>query len=251
MTPTGNRQAAGSIASRSAASCLAVTVAVVSLAALSAAAQSVPTFTKEVAPIIFGHCTSCHRPGEVGPFSLLTYRDVKPRAEVINRMVQRSVMPPWKPEPGYGDAFIGARRLSDEQITTIQQWVEQGAIEGDPADLPPLPPFREGWRLGQPDLIVRMPEPYTVPADGPDVLRNFVIPIPTQETRYVAGLEFRPGNSRVVHHANFRIDRTRSSHLLDEADSEPGYSGPFSPDRPVSRGPLSRLDARPVAATAP
>ena len=141
------------------ASCLAVTVAVVSLAALSAAAQSVPTFTKEVAPIIFGHCTSCHRPGEVGPFSLLTYRDVKPRAEVINRMVQRSVMPPWKPEPGYGDAFIGARRLSDEQITTIQQWVEQGAIEGDPADLPPLPPFREGWRLGQPDLIVRMPEP--------------------------------------------------------------------------------------------
>ena len=236
MTPTGNRPAAGSIASRSVAPRLAVTVAVVSLAALSAAAQSVPTFTKEVAPIIFGHCASCHRPGEMGPFSLLTYQDVKARAEVINRVVQRNVMPPWKPEPGYGDAFIGARRLNDRQITTIRQWVEHGAREGDPSDLPPPPTFTEGWRLGQPDLVIRMPEPYLIPGDGPDVLHNFVVPIPVQETRYLAGLEFRPGNTRVVHHANFRLDRTSSSRRLDEADPGPGYTGPTSPTAQFPEG---------------
>ncbi len=191
----------------------------------AAAAQPAVTFTKDVAPIIFENCSSCHRPGEIGPFNLLTYEDVTSRARDVARVTQARVMPPWKPEPGYGPEFIGARLLTETQIDTIQQWVENGAIEGDPSDLPPNPTFAEGWRLGQPDLVVEMPEPYTLRASGPDELRNFVIPIPVRETRYVSGLEFRPGTTRVVHHANMRIDRTRSSRLLDHADPEPGYDG--------------------------
>ena len=138
-------------------------------------------------------------------------------------------MPPWKPDPNYGDDLIGVRRLSDDHVETIQQWVAEGAVEGTPADLPPSPTFTSGWRLGQPDLVITMPEPYTLPAGGPDVLRNFVIPIPGRGTRYVRGIEFRPGNVRIAHHANMRIDPTRTSRHLDEADPAPGYDGPTPP----------------------
>jgi tetratricopeptide (TPR) repeat protein/mono/diheme cytochrome c family protein len=188
-------------------------------------AQGRVTFTKDVAPILFAHCSSCHRAGEIGQFSLLTYADVRPWASAIARATRIRAMPPWKPEPGYGGDLVGARRLTNAQIDTIQRWVERGAIEGDPVDLPAAPSRLDGWRLGQPDLVVTMAEPYTLPAGGRDVLRNFVIPLMVPDTRYVAGLEFRPGNARVVHHANMRIDRTRSSQLLDQADPRPGYDG--------------------------
>jgi tetratricopeptide (TPR) repeat protein len=189
-----------------------------------AAAQAAVTFSRDVAPIIFEHCSSCHRPGEIGPFSLLTFQDVRPRASAIASVTRLHVMPPWKPEPGYGD-FLGARRLSEAQIDTIQRWINDGAVEGNPSDLPPLPKFPEGWGLGQPDLVITMAEPYTLAAGGPDVLRNFVIPIPLKQTRYVRGVEFRPGNAGVVHHANMRIDRTATSRLLDQADPAPGFDG--------------------------
>lgn len=182
------------------------------------------TFTKDVAPILFAHCSSCHRAGEIGGFSLLTYEDVRPRARAIARATLTRAMPPWKPEPGYGE-FAGVRRLSDAQIDTIRRWVDGGAIEGNAADLPPVPAFPEGWRLGQPDLVIQMREPFTVAAGSRDVLRNFVIPIPVDRPRYVSGLEFRPGNARIVHHANFRIDTTRRSRAMDEADPRPGYDG--------------------------
>ncbi len=133
-------------------------------------------------------------------------------------------MPPWLPEPGYGK-FIGERRLSDEQIRMIQQWVVEGAIEGDPVDLPPAPKFNEGWLLGEPDLIVKMPVAYTVPAAGSDVFRNFVISVPVSKTRYVKAVEILPGNKQVVHHANLLIDRTRSARRLDEQDPEVGFAG--------------------------
>jgi tetratricopeptide (TPR) repeat protein/mono/diheme cytochrome c family protein len=192
--------------------------------AQDAAAQAAVTFSRDVAPIIFGRCSSCHRPGEIGPFSLLTYQDVRPRASAIARVTRSHAMPPWKPEPGYGD-FLGARQLTEAQIDTIQRWINDGAVEGDPSDLPPLPKFPEGWGLGQPDLVITMAEPYTLPAGGPDVLRNFVIPIPLKQMRYVKGVEFRPGNAGVVHHANMRIDRTATSRLLDQADPAPGFDG--------------------------
>jgi tetratricopeptide (TPR) repeat protein len=192
--------------------------------ASDAFAQTPVTFSKDVAPILYEHCVSCHRPGEIAPFSLLTYQDARPQARALARAIHDRTMPPWKPEPGFGD-FAGARRLTDQQIDTIQRWVDGGALQGDPAMLPAAPHFAEGWRLGQPDLVVTLPDPYVLAAGGPDVLRNFVMPIPIGAAKYVRGIEFRPGNARVVHHANLRIDPTPASRMLDEADPGPGFNG--------------------------
>jgi Tfp pilus assembly protein PilF len=194
------------------------------------------TFSKDVAPILFEHCTSCHRPGEIGPFSLLSYRDARQRATQIADLTARRVMPPWKPvvpEPGKGE-FIGERSLTREQIETIRRWVEQGALEGDAIDSDARGPDRgqgaDRWQLGTPDLVVAMDAPYVLRAEAPDVFRTFVIPIPMSEMRYVRAVEFHPGNARAVHHANFGIDRTQSSRRLDLADAEPGYAGGMVPD---------------------
>ena len=187
------------------------------------------TFSKDVAPIVFEHCIACHRPGEIGPFSLLTYRDARQHATQIADVTRRRVMPPWKPQHGQV-AFVGDRSLSDEQIKTIDSWVAQGAPEGDAADLPPAPAIGSGWQLGTPDLVVTMPAPYALQPSGSDVFRTFVIPIPTREAKYVRAIEFRPGNPRAVHHANIGIDRTGSSRRLDAMDAEPGYVGGMVPD---------------------
>jgi tetratricopeptide (TPR) repeat protein len=194
-------------------------------------AQPAVTFTRDVAPILFAHCVSCHRDSEIGGFSLLTYRDARPRASAIARATRTRAMPPWKPEAGYGGDFLGARQLTDGQIDTLQRWAQAGSLEGDPAALPPFPALPSGWRLGQPDLVVQLDRPYTLAGGGADVLRNFVIPAPLARTRYVRGVEFRPGNSRVVHHANIRIDRSRGSRLMDAGDPEPGFDGLISAGR--------------------
>ena len=130
-----------------------------------AAPREPVTFNKDVAPIIFDHCATCHRPGQAAPFALLTYQEVSKHAKEIVNVTGRRYMPPWLPEPGYGD-FIGARLLSTGQIGMIRQWVVEGGIEGKASDLPPLPKWSENWQLGEPDLVVTMPEPYTLPADG-------------------------------------------------------------------------------------
>ena len=186
------------------------------------------TFNRHIAPIIHTRCAPCHRPGDVAPFPLLSYEDVQVRARQIAQVTRARSMPPWKPEPGYGE-FIGARRLSDEQVALIERWAAEGALEGDPADRPLTPTWPSGWRLGRPDLVVRMSEPFVVPPDGNDVFRVFVLPIPTSAPRYVKGLEFRPGNPRVVHHANMGVDSTRSSRRLDAREAGPGYSGGMLP----------------------
>ena len=134
------------------------------------------TFNRDVAPIIFGNCSWCHRPGQFAPFTLLSYADVKKHAADIARVTASRYMPPWLPEHGYVE-FAGERRLSAEQLGTIQQWVKEGALEGNPADLPPIPEWRSDWHLGAPDLIVR-PDAYTLAPDGKDVYYNFVVPIP-------------------------------------------------------------------------
>ena len=133
-------------------------------------------------------------------------------------------MPPWLPEHGYGE-FAEERRLKQEQISLVSNWIEQGKPEGDPQDLPALPVWVEGWQLGEPDLELAMPEPFTLPAEGQDVFRNFTIPVSIPATRYVRGLEFRPGNARIVHHARISLDRTGHSRQRDEQDPEPGFSG--------------------------
>jgi Flp pilus assembly protein TadD len=198
--------------------------------ALAAAADAQPpgrdavTFARDVAPILFEHCAPCHRPGEIGPFSLTTYRDARQRATQIADLTSRRVMPPWKPQGDAGE-FIGARVLTGEQIRTLREWAAQGAPEGDPGDLPALPPTTSGWQLGTPDVIVTMADAYVLRPDGSDVFRTFVLPVSTTRVQYVRAVEFRPGNARAVHHANFGIDRTRSSRRLDLRDPEPGYTG--------------------------
>ena len=203
-----------------------------------------PTFAKDIAPIIWTRCASCHRPGEIGPFSLITYDEVRRHATQIANVTARRIMPPWKPVAGKGD-FQSARRLTDPELQSLQQWLASGTPEGDPASLPLA--LRQaqgersgavGWQLGTPDLIVRMPEEYTVPADGADVFRTFVIPIPVAAARYVRAIEFHPGNARVVHHANLGVDRTRSSRQLDARDAEPGYAGSMERDARYPEGQL-------------
>lgn len=182
------------------------------------------TFTRDIAPIVFAHCSPCHRPGGAAPFNLLSYDDVRRHARLIAATTKRGTMPPWKPEPGYGE-FADARRLSARQIELIQRWVGRGTPEGDARDLPPQPRWSSGWQLGKPDLVVSTSEPYLLRSDGPDLFRTFVIPLEVPRGRYVSGLELHPGAPAAVHHANVKIDRTRSSRRLDDDDPEPGFDG--------------------------
>ena len=117
-------------------------------------------------------------------------------------------MPPWHAEPGFGD-FADERRLTDAQIDTIAEWVKQGMPRGNAARMPKLPAFTEGWQLGKPDLVLEMPEAFDVPADGPDIYRNFAIPTGSTEDKWVRAVEFRPGTRQVVHHALFQIRARR------------------------------------------
>ncbi|MCZ6817649.1 MAG: tetratricopeptide repeat protein, partial [Planctomycetota bacterium] len=187
------------------------------------------SFNKHIAPIIFEHCATCHRPGRSGPFSLLGYEDVSERARRIVTVTNSRIMPPWLPEPGHG-RFVGERRLSDRQIDLIRRWVEQGAAEGDPIDRPAVPTARSDWRHGEPDVVVRMAEPFTVPATGQDVFRNFVVPSPVKMRRFVAAAEFRPQNAGVLRHAMVKIDRTGACRELDRRDEGPGFGGIIAPN---------------------
>ncbi len=180
------------------------------------------TFNRDIAPLLYQHCVSCHRPDGPAPFSLVTFDDVRRRAALIATVTAERYMPPWKPEPGFG-RFAGARRLDDAQIALFAHWLAAGTPEGAPADRPAAPSFTPGWQLGRPDLVVALPA-YTLRAEGLDVFRNFVIPIPVAAQRYVRGIEFQPGTP-AVHHANIRLDYSAASRALDDADSGPGYEG--------------------------
>jgi Tfp pilus assembly protein PilF len=182
------------------------------------------TFNKHIAPLIFQYCSPCHRPGEAAPFSLLTYEDARRHAAQIVAVTERRYMPPWLPEPGYGD-FAGERRLTAAQLGLIAEWVKQGGPEGEPSDLPAEPHFTEGWQMGPPDLMVQMAKPYRLGPSGSDIFRNFVLPVNLKETRYVRAIELRPGNRRVVHHANIWIDRRQLLRRRDGADGQPGFPG--------------------------
>ena len=176
------------------------------------------TFNSAIAPIVFRSCATCHRPGEAAPFSLLNYLDAKKHARQIVDVTQSRAMPPWLPEP-QKLKFADELRLSDAEINLIQRWVEQGEVEGDPADLPPSPEFVEGWRLGKPDVILTGNKPLTLPPSGTDTYWNFIFPVPIQETRWVKAIEIRPGDKRYVHHANILVDRAGSSR---KRETEPG-----------------------------
>ncbi len=192
----------------------------------SASVDGPITFSQHVAPILWKNCAGCHRPGEVAPFALLTYRDAAKRAEFLRQVVESRRMPPWKPEPGFG-TFFDSHHLTDREIATLGEWADAGAPEGDPADLPARPQFSDGWQLGTPDLVVRMPEAYAVPAAGADLYRALVMPIPLERDRTVVAVEFRPGNRKVVHHARMFVDETDDSRRRDAADPGPGFFSGF------------------------
>jgi mono/diheme cytochrome c family protein len=194
------------------------------------------TFTRDVAPIIFNNCTSCHRSGEVAPFALMTYADVSRHSHEIADLTRDHQMPPWKPEDGYGD-FVGARRLTPEQIDLIQHWVRAGKAEGSPADLPVMPQFKSGWMLGEPDMVVRMPDPFTLQADGPDQYRVFVIPLNLDHDVYVSAVDFRASNPKIVHHSLIYLDNSGVARQLEaESPQKPGFPRTGSPGFTPSGG---------------
>jgi Flp pilus assembly protein TadD len=182
-----------------------------------------PTFYRNIAPIIYQNCSTCHRPGESGPFSLLNYEDVKRHARQIADVTRQHFMPPWLPQAGHGE-FEEERRLSDQQIQLIQAWVKDGAPAGRPADAPLAPHFSSEWALGKPDLILHVAQPYHLAAAGSEVFWNFVIPVPITATSWVRAMEVRPGNPKVFHHANVIIDRGGSA-LRKQTTPGAGFEG--------------------------
>ncbi|MDE3199225.1 MAG: ascorbate-dependent monooxygenase [Acidobacteriota bacterium] len=183
----------------------------IALALAASAPLPAPVFTRDIAPILLHSCAGCHHAGEVAPFPLITYADAKSRAKLIAEVTRSRLMPPWQPVAGYGH-FAGERRLTPAQIAAISRWAAAGAPEGDPKFLPKPPEFHSGWQLGTPDLVVTLPEPMDIPADGPDIYECFVVPMNNPAT-YIRAVEFRPANRRITHHSLLFTD---ASHIKRE-----------------------------------
>ncbi|HHZ90471.1 TPA: redoxin domain-containing protein, partial [Candidatus Poribacteria bacterium] len=181
------------------------------------------TYARHIAPIIQRNCQSCHRSGQVAPFPLMTYEDAKTWSTEMVSYTQSHLMPLWKPEPGYGD-FKQTRRMWDWEVDKITEWVKSGMSYGNEADLPVLRSFDNSWFLGEPDLLVEMPEPYDVPADGEDEYRHFIIPTNFDQDMYVQAIDIEPGNQKTVHHVIVYLDTTGKARELDAADPKPGYA---------------------------
>ena len=194
----------------------------VSLQGKETSSNKTITFSEHIAPIVFSNCSSCHRPNEAAPFSLLNYRDVQKRGELIIDVVEDRYMPPWHAQSKDFE-FQDHRGLNENEISLMLDWVESGMAEGDPSKLPALPKFTEGWQLGVPDLVVSMEKGYTLYADGPDIYRNFVIPLNLDEDKWIQAIEFRPGKRSVVHHSLFYYDTSGQAREQDAADPIPGY----------------------------
>lgn len=188
------------------------------------AAETPVTWSRQIAPIVYRNCATCHHPGGAGPFSLLSYQDARRRGTQILDVTQSRYMPPWLPEPGYGD-FADERRLSTEDLTLIRKWVSSGMPEGNPTEAPSPPHYDATWQYGKPDLVLAVDRPFTLQASGTDVFRNFILPYPLAQTHYIRAMEILPGVPQVVHHANVLIDRTasyRKQHANDWQNGVPG-----------------------------
>ncbi|MFT7622084.1 MAG: hypothetical protein ACI9WU_001251, partial [Myxococcota bacterium] len=187
------------------------------------APQSI-TWAQHVAPILDARCGTCHRDGQSAPFGLLEWADVSDHAEQIGEVIASKYMPPWKATTAIGH-FANDRSMPAEEADVIARWIQQGAQQGDPARRPAIALLADGWALGPPDLIVALPTGYTLPAEGTDVYRNFVIEAPADQTRWIRAWEFKPTNARVVHHAIVNIDRTGWARGASSADPQPGFGG--------------------------
>ena len=207
-----------------------------SLAGLKPAPRGV-TYHRDVAPILQNHCQQCHRPGEVGPFSLMSYKQAVNWADDIKSYTQKGVMPPWKAVEG--PEFHNDRRLAREDIATLAAWVDGGTPEGDPRDAPPPRKFADGWQLGTPDLILTAEADFTLGPTGRDLFRCFVLPTHLTEDKYVAALEVRPSNPRIVHHTLQFIDTVGRGQALETAarNKKVPASDEHPADATYDRGP--------------
>jgi hypothetical protein len=204
--------------------CLPTLLLALPVAASNVSAADAVTFNKEIAPIIYQNCSPCHRPGEAAPFSLLSYEDVKRKAKTIGRATSSHIMPPWKAEPA-SYAYRDERRLTEQQIAVIKDWVTAGTPEGKASEKPAPPTFASGWQLGEPDLIVEMPKAFHVPADGPDIYRNIPVALGLTEDKWITAIDMKPSARAVVHHVLYFADSTGKSHERVPLGTEPGFSG--------------------------
>jgi hypothetical protein len=176
----------------------------------------IPTFTKDVAPILQQHCQTCHRPGEAAPFSMLTYEETRPWAATIKMVVTQKIMPPWYADPKYGH-FANERSLSAEEIRTIVNWVNAGAQKGPAEDVPPpAKSFVEGWGIPTPDIVFQLPKPFSVPAAGVMDYQYVIIPTGFKEDKWVQMLEVRPTDRGVVHHIIAYLREPGSNYFKDQ-----------------------------------
>ncbi len=199
------------------------TLSVLTANLLSAAGTPV-TFNEHIQPIVHQNCSACHREGESAPFSLITYSDVSKKARTIKRVISDGYMPPWQAESS-GHVFLDERKLDAKEITLFNQWIEQGKREGDPEKASPPPSFPKGWQLGKPDIIVTMAAPFEVPADGPDIYRNFAIPLNIPEDKWIKAIELRPSAPSVLHHSLYFLDTSGTAVKQDSKDGKPGFKG--------------------------
>ena len=197
-------------------------------AAMVATAATVPaprTFSKDVAPIIQARCQECHRPGEAAPMWFGNYQEVRPWARAIKEAVVLKKMPPWFADPQYGH-FRNDRSLSKAEIDTLVAWVDAGAPEGNPKDLPPAREFLTGWSIPKPDLVLETPQAFAIPASGTIDYQYVIVPLDFTEDRWVQASEVRPGARSVVHHV---IAFVREPGSKWSRDKQPGV--PFVPDK--------------------
>lgn len=182
------------------------------------------TYSEHIAPIIYDHCSNCHRQNEIGPMALTNYEEVKSWANMIEYVTSIKYMPPWKPNPEYS-TFLGENYLQESEIQLIKDWVADGTPQGDIDLEPEFPEFPPGSQVGDPDLVLSFEEAYVHDGTNEDEYRVFVLPTGLEEDKDLIAIELRPGNTKIVHHALFAYDDTGKGQQLDDATSEYGYDG--------------------------
>lgn len=212
---------------------------IVCLLALLPALGQTPNYSQDIAPILYTHCTSCHRPGEIGPMPFTNYSEAVAYGAMIKSVTQSRYMPPWKPDPAYR-SFVDENVLSTAQIQAIKDWVDGGMPQGNPALEPPLPSFPTGSQIGVPDLVLPMTQAFTQTGNNTDQYRIFVLPTGLQQDKEIKAIEFRPGNKRITHHAIIGMDTTNQANVLDQAQAGYGYTQyggfGFTPNEPLLAG---------------
>lgn len=209
-----------------------------------------PTFSKDVAPILYKNCTTCHRAGEIAPMSLMTYEEARPYAKSISAKVAAGHMPPWHADPAFGH-FKNDRHLTDAEIETLTRWAATGSPKGDPKDLPALPKYTNGWNIGTPDAVFTMPESYNVPAEGTIEYQYFDMPTNFTEDKWITAVEVRPGNRAVVHHVIVFYQEPGQNTRTRAFQMAPNMGKPQTPEQIAAAAAAKAAPPKPVDPNAP